>query len=51
MIPARRTYVCAADTTTGWQLTGILGYRLAGNRAGASLAILRQTIARAGPMM
>ena len=30
MIPARGTYVCAADTNLGLQLTGIFAYRLAG---------------------
>src|ERR1700751_4018797 len=34
MIPARGTYVCAADTNMGLQLTGIFGYRLAGKSVG-----------------
>ena len=51
MIPARGTYVCAADTNMRLQLTGIFGYRLAGSSVGTSLAILRQTIARATPIM
>ncbi|MGB8209533.1 MAG: hypothetical protein WCF69_18395 [Mycobacterium sp.] len=51
MIPARGTYVCAADTNMGLQLTGIFGYRLAGNGGGTSLAILRWAIARATPIM
>jgi signal transduction histidine kinase len=41
MIPARAIHVCTADTNAGLQLTGILGYQLAGNRVGTSLAILR----------
>ena len=51
MIPARGTYVCAADTNMGLQLTGIFGYRLAGRSVGASPAILRWAIARATPIM
>ncbi|MDT7719072.1 MAG: hypothetical protein QOE94_83 [Mycobacterium sp.] len=51
MIPARGTYVCAADTNMRLQLTEIFGYRLAGSSVGTSLAILRQTIARATPIM
>jgi hypothetical protein len=51
MIPARGTHVCAADTNMGLQLTGIFGYRLAGSCVGTSLAILRQTIARATQIM
>src|SRR6202162_5064349 len=41
MSPARGTYVCAADTNIGLQLTGIFGYRLAGRIVGTSPAILR----------
>jgi hypothetical protein len=51
MIPPRGTYVCAADSNVGLQSTGISGYRLAGSRVGASIAILRRTIARATPIM
>jgi hypothetical protein len=51
MIPARGTYVCAADANMGLQLTGIFGYRLAGRIVGTSPAILRSAIARATPIM
>jgi hypothetical protein len=51
MIPARGTYVCAADTNMGLQLTGMFGYRLAGSDVGTSPAILRWAIARATPIM
>jgi hypothetical protein len=51
MISPRGTYVCAADSNVGLQSTGIFGYRLAGSSIGASVAILRQTIARATPIM
>ena len=51
MIPARGTYVCAADANMGLQLTGIFGYRLPGMSVGTSLAILRWAIARARPIM
>jgi hypothetical protein len=51
MIPARGTYVFAADTNMGLQLTGIFGYRLAGRIVGTSAAILRRAIARARPIM
>jgi hypothetical protein len=51
MIPARGTYVCAADTNIGLQLTGIFAYRLAGRIVGSSPAILRWAIARATPIM
>src|ERR1700722_18436900 len=34
MIPARGTYVCAADTNVELPSTGIFGYRLAANRIG-----------------
>ena len=50
IIPARETYVCAADTNIGLPLTGISGYRLAANSVGVSVAILRRTIARATPI-
>src|ERR1700733_8800525 len=51
MIPARGTYVCAADANMGLQLTGMFGYRLAGSDVGTSPAILRSAIARATPIM
>ena len=51
MIPARGTYVCAADTNKGLQLAGIFVYRLAGRIVGTSPAILRWAIARATPFM
>src|SRR5258708_8203467 len=49
MIPARGTYVCAADTNMGLQLTGMFGYRLPGRSVGTSPAILPWAIARARP--
>jgi hypothetical protein len=50
MIPPRGTHVSAAHSNMGLQPTGIFGYRLAGNSVGASVAILRRTIARATPI-
>jgi hypothetical protein len=50
MIPPRGPHVSAAHSNVGLQPTGIFGYRLAANSVGASVAILRQTIARATPI-
>jgi hypothetical protein len=50
MIPPKGTHVSVARSNVGLQLTGIFGYRLAANSVGASVAILRRTIARATPV-
>jgi hypothetical protein len=51
MIPVGATCAFVAATNMGLQLAGFFGYRPAGSSVGTSLAILRQTIAHATPIM